>query len=273
MPNDIRQVQNVIPAELTCGLAGTETPEAGNPATPALVPAGPPASYQATPTRCRECLAATAHRLAQTATALRGGIELGLLGKHSVAEYRAILEQSLELADNMAQLIVSLRDLGESSAPAGSPQEVTLEQMVREVQGEVQAVAETREIRFQVTTEGSTKVCLNPDRLREAFQNLFAWVIQNSAGGDVLDVEISTSEGEARVALVPPRMDLQYMQIRMLEDIANPGLLFSHATKNGVLGWAINQRIVDGLGGRIEIVTDGPGAGCIRMRLPLAPTT
>ena len=123
MPNDIRQVKNAIPAELTCSLAGTETPEVGNPLKPVLVPAGTPANCHVTPEFCRECLAATAHRLAQPATALRGGIELGLLGKHSVAEYRAILEQSLELADNMAQLIVSLRDLGESSAPAGSPRE------------------------------------------------------------------------------------------------------------------------------------------------------
>ncbi len=70
---------------------------------------------------CRECLAAMAHRLAQPMTALRGGIELGLMGKHSVADYRSLLEQSLQLADSMAQLIVSLRDLGESGAPGGHP--------------------------------------------------------------------------------------------------------------------------------------------------------
>jgi light-regulated signal transduction histidine kinase (bacteriophytochrome) len=273
MPNDMRQAPTGIPSEHIFGLAGAETSGAGNAPPPTLVPVDTPASCQATPGWCRECLAAMAHRLAQPATALRGGIELALLGKRSVAEYRAMLEQSLELADSMAQLIVSLRDLGESSAPTGSPQDVTLEQMVREVEGELQALAEPRAIRFQITTEGATKVRLNPDRLRETFQNLFAWIIQNSAGGDVLEVEIFTSEGEACVALVPSRMDLQYMQIRMFEDIPNPGLLFSHATKIGVLGWAIIQRLVDSLGGRIEILAEGPSAGCIRLRFPLGPTT
>src|ERR1700733_2029798 len=58
---------------------------------------------------CRDCLAAVAHRLAQPMTALRGGIELGLIGQRSAADYRCLLEQTLQLADNMARLIVSLR--------------------------------------------------------------------------------------------------------------------------------------------------------------------
>jgi hypothetical protein len=47
-------------------------------------------------------------------------------------------------------------------------------------------------------------------------------------------------------------------------------LLFAHAAKNGALGWAINQRLLDGLGGKLEILTDGPTAGGIRVRFPLA---
>jgi signal transduction histidine kinase len=222
---------------------------------------------------CRECLAAMAHRLAQPMTALRGGIELGLMGKRSAADYRSLLEQSLQLADNMAQLIVSLRDLGESSAPGGPSQCVLLEATATEVLAEMQSLAESRELRLQLNTEGTVKVCMNPERLREALQSLLAWVIQNSAGGGVITVDLSASEGEARVSLSPPRLDLQYLQIKVLEDITNPGLLFSHAAKNSALGWAINQRLLDGLGGKLEILTDGPDAGCIRVRFSLAPAS
>ena len=199
-----------------------------------------------------------AHRLAQPMTALRGGIELGLMGKRSAADYRSLLEQSLQLADNMAQLIVSLRDLGESGAPGGPPQCVLLEATATEVLAEMEGLAQSRELRLQLKAEGAVKVCANPERLREALQSLLAWVIQNSAGGGVIAMELSASEGEARVFLSPPRLDLQYLQIKVLEDITNPGLLFSHAAKNGALGWAINQRLLDGLGGKLEILTDGP---------------
>jgi signal transduction histidine kinase len=223
--------------------------------------------------QCHECLAALAHRLAQPMTALRGGIELGLMGKRSAADYRSLLEQSLQLADTMAQLIISLRDLGESGAPAGPSQSVLLEAMATEVLAEMGGVAESRDLRLQLQTEGTVKVCANPDRLREALQSLLAWVIQNSAGGGVIALQLSALEGEARVFLSPPRLDLQYLQVKVLTDITSPGLLFSHATKNGGLGWAINQRLVDGLGGKLEILTDGLDAGCICVRIPLAPAS
>ena len=211
------------------------------------------------------------HRLVQPMTALRGGIELGLMGKRSAADYRALLEQSLELADNMAQLIVSLRDLGESGAPHGPSHCVLLEATASEVLAEMEGAAESRELRLQLKAEGTVRVCANPQRLRDALQSLLAWVIQNSAGGGVIAMELSAAEGEARLFLLPPRLDLQYLQVKVLEDITNPGLLFSHAAKNGALGWAINQRLLDGLGGKLEIQTDGLGAGCIRVRFPLAP--
>ena len=225
------------------------------------------------PKGCRECLGALAHRLAQTMTALRGGIELGLMGRHTAADYRSLLEQSLQLADTMTQLIVSLRDLGESGAPGGSPQPVFLEATATEVLAELEGLAQFRELHLQLKAEGAVKVFANPERLREVFQSLLVWVIQNSAGGGVIALELSAAEGEAHLVLSPSRQDLQYLQVKILDDITSPGLLFSHAAKNGALGWVINQRLMECLGGKLEILSDGPEAGCIRVRFPLAPET
>ena len=270
MPNDVKLNRPALADEPAPSLT-TSLGEGRNLPAPGQAPAGDSAGSHMSPTPCRECLAALAHRLAQPMTALRGGIELGLMGKRSAADYRSLLEQSLQLADSMAQLIISLRDLGESGAPGGSPQCVLLEATATEVLAEMEGWAQSRELRLQLNAEGTVKVCLNPERLREALQSLLAWVIQNSAGGGVITVELSASEGEARVFLSPPRLDWQYLQVKVLEEITNPGLLFSHAAKNGALGWAINQRLLDALGGRLEILTDGPDAGCIRVRFPMAP--
>jgi signal transduction histidine kinase len=273
MPNDVKLNHPALAAEPAPNLATTTLGEGGNPPAPGQAPAGDSAASRIAPEPCRECLAALAHRLAQPITALRGGIELGLMGKRSAADYRSLLEQSLQLADNMAQLIISLRDLGESGAPGGSPQYVFLEATATEVLAEMEGLAQSRELHLQLHAEGAMKVCVNPERLREALQSLLAWIIQNSAGGGGIAVELSASEGEARVFLSPPRLDLQYLQVKVLEDITNPGLLFSHAAKNGALGWAINQRLLGGLGGKLEILTDGRDAGCIRVRFPLAPAS
>ncbi len=204
-------------------------------------------------------------------TALRGNLELGLMGKRSAADYRSLLEQTLQLADSMAQMVVSLRDFGESGASRGPAKCVTLETVVKEVIAEMECLAQARDLRLQLDAEAASEVWADPERLREMLQNLLAWVIQNSAGGGVIPVNLSASEGEAQLFLSPPRLDVQYLQIKILEDITNPGLLFAQAARNGSLGWAINQRLVEGLGGKLEMLTDGPDAGRIRLRFPLAP--
>jgi len=218
---------------------------------------------------CRECLAALSHRLAQPMTALRGGMELILMGKRTVADYQALIEQSLRLADDMSRLIVSLRDLGESGAPSGTTQCIQLQETAAEVLAEMESLAQARELHLQLASDTAVNVSANLERLREALQSLLAWVIQSSAGSGVITLELSTSEAEAYLLMTPPRLDLQYLQIKVLENITTPGLLFSHAAKNGSLGWAINQRLMEGLGGKLEILTDGPEGGCIRVRLPL----
>jgi signal transduction histidine kinase len=211
-----------------------------------------------------------AHRLSQPVTALRGGIELGLMGKRTAADYRSLLEQSLQLADMIVQLVVSLRDLAESGASGGSPQTVSLGALAAELLAEMGCLAESRELRLQLRADQAVKVRADPDRLRDALQSLLAWIIQNSAGGDVVAMEVSASDGEAWVSLSPSRLDLQYLRIKMLEDITTPGLLFSHAAKNGALGWAITQRLVDAMGGRLKILSNESEGGCIRACFPLA---
>jgi signal transduction histidine kinase len=165
-----------------------------------------------------------AHRLAQPMTALRGGIELGLMGKRTAADYRSLLEQSLQLADNMVQMIVSLRDLGESGAPGGPPQCVLLDATARKSWQKWRSGA-IPDLRLQFSAQGEARVCANPERLREALQSLLAWVIQNSAGGGVIAMELSASEGKP-VFLSPPRLDLQYLQIKVLEDITTRACSF-----------------------------------------------
>ncbi len=270
MPNDLKPHQPAMAAEPAPGTRAPTPAESACPPAPEHAPGCDSCGQGKTPGYCRECLGAMAHRLAQPITALRGGIELGLMGKRSAGDYRALLEQSLELADKMAQLIVSLRDLGESGTACGPAECVLLAPTATEVLTGMEDLAESRDLRLQFNANDDASVFANPERLREALQSLFAWVIPNSAGGGDITLQLTTSEGNARLLIQPPRLDLQYLQIKVLEDITNPGLLFSHAAKNGALGWAINQRHLDRLGGKLEILTEGPDAGCIRISFPLA---
>ena len=108
---------------------------------------------------------------------------VGADGKTLSGGLPVLLEESLQLADNMAQLIISLRDLGESGAPGGPSQSVLLNGRCQGSPGRDGGPGASRELRLQLHAEGDLKVCANPERLREAFQSLLAWIIQNSAGG------------------------------------------------------------------------------------------
>lgn len=252
---------SALPPEVRSG----NLPEAKSPADV------PPQGGRIPPEVCRECLAAMTHRLVQPLTALRGGLELGLLGKPSEAEYRALLQQSLELTDALSQLVVSLRDIGESGVSTGAAQSVSLEASVQQALAEVAAWAQSRDVTLKVNVEATVMIRANSVRLSEALQSLLGWAIQNTAGGATIVVDLSTSEGEAVLSLSPPKMDWQYLQIKVLEEIATPGVLFSFAAKNGSLGWAINMRLVEGLGGKLEILTPEGEPGRIRARFPIAP--
>jgi len=273
MPNHVKLASGLRGAGLDNDLGPRGNTPGGSPASPLPAPADDPAARGGTPECCRECLGALAHRLAQPATALRGGMELALLKNHSVSEYQAILEQSFALADRMVELIASLRDLAESGARAGPAQSVILEPLVREAVADMQALAESQGLRLQLTADGPVGAWVNPHRLHEALENLLAWVIHNSAGGGVIEIGVSATDGEAQVSLAPPRLDLQYLQVKMLEDITSLGSLFSHATKSGAMGWAINRRLIEGLGGKLEMVSEGLGTDCIRARFPSAHPT
>jgi two-component system, OmpR family, heavy metal sensor histidine kinase CusS len=220
---------------------------------------------------CRECLGAIAHRLAQPITALRGGIELGLMGTRTAAEYRAILEQSMQLADGMVQMIVSLRDLGESVGVGGPKQSVNLKSVIEETLAEMESLALARELRFDFKAGELKDVAVDAVRVREAFHGLMRWIIQNSAGAGTITVKCQLTEGKAQVLLSPPRLDLQYLQIKILDDITTPGVRFSHAAKAGGLGWAIHQQAIEGSGGKVEMLMEGSGARAICVSFALAP--
>jgi len=240
------------------------------PCKPAVSPRSDMSLLTASLPDCRECLGAIAHRLAQPITALRGGIELGLMGKHSASNYRTLLEQSMELADSMAEMICSLRDLGDAGAPAAAATHVLLVEVVEEAVAALRLPAESRGLRLRLVPSSSVLVPTDRGRLREALQSLLTWIVQNSAGGDEVRIHVTVREKEAHLLLSLPHPDAQYLQVKVLEAASSPGLLFSHASKYGTLGWEINRRLIEGLGGRIEMLTDAVNAGSVRISLPLA---
>jgi hypothetical protein len=230
-------------------------------------PLRPPSDLKA----CRDCLRVIAHRMAQPMTALRGGIELGLMGKRTAPEYRTILEQALERADVMVQLIVSMRDLGEAIVPSDPTGHVDLEELIDEVLAEFEPLAQSRQLRFEIQPcERHGGAAADSVRLRKVLQDLVQWLVQNSAGGGKLIVKTKVASGMARVFFCPPRADQQYLQVKMLDDLTPLGTLSSLTAKIGGARWAMIQQAVKSLGGGLDAIVEGDDAGAICLSIPVA---
>jgi hypothetical protein len=230
-----------------------------------------PANRLPDPSVCRACLGATAHRLSQPITALRGGMELGLRDWRYVADYRQLLEQSMGLVDQMAQSIISLRDLGESRAPSGPAQEIGLEPMVKEVIAELDGLATLRHLRLEVQSDGLTKAYANPERLRQSLQSVLAWAIHNAVGEGIITAKVGTSEGDAQLVISSVSVTWRPLLLDKTQDEEPPGVLFSHAAKHGAMEWVINGALLKTLGGRLDLPVEGPDARSIRARFPSKP--
>ncbi len=222
---------------------------------------------------CRECLAAMAHRLAQPMTALRGGIELGLMGKRSAADYRALLEQSLQLADNMAQLIISLRDLGESSAPAARP--VRPPEAIGH--GSPGGNGEFGAMPGTFICNSKQKEPQGLFRIRSACANRCRVCWPGSSKTAPAGAPSPWTFRRPRVKpaffLLPRDWTCSTSRSKCWRISPTRACSSPMPPKTDALGWAINQRLLEGLGGKLEMLTDGADAGCIRVRFPLAPAS
>jgi len=226
--------------------------------------------YEPSDQQCRECLEALAHRLSQPLTALRGSMELALLGVRSAADYRAALEQSFQLAEYMVQLIRSLRDLAESTAPSGVSERVSLDKLVRAVVEELRGLAESRGLEMALTLSREVSVWGDPGRVREAVLRVVHGTIHRSPEGGTIRISLATSDGSALLTLFDPRPGAPVGETGAWSEVSNPGVLFSEAAKGSSLEWAITHRWVEALGGALQTESGAPHEFCSRLRLPLA---
>ncbi len=220
---------------------------------------------------CRECLGAIAHRLAQPMTALRGSIELGLMGKRTAEEYHSILVQTLQLADNMVKTIVSLRDLGESIGPDGPTDRANLKFVVSETLAEIESLArmKTRHFTFEAGQTSDAKV--SALGLREVLRSLMMWILQNTSADGTIVVKLSLAEGTTQIHISLPRLDLQYLQVKMLDDITPPDVHVSPAARTGSLDWSGQQQAINALGGKLDVLMEGADPTAICISFPIAP--
>ena len=231
---------------------------------PWVVPAGE------MPERCSECLGSLTHRLCQPLTALRGVIELSLIAEHTKDEYWGALEQSLSLTDRLIQLVVLLREFADSAVVPTLQEHVLFGEVAQEIEEELGDLAASRGVRTVFMATSGLCVLTDPDRLRQTLSKIYETVIGSVSSGAILKFDVSESDRKACLSICTPEFNRPPRGTCRKPDAITPGGIFSQAAKDDGLEWIIIRRLVETLGGTLEMTDHNSQGYHLHIRFPLA---
>ncbi len=215
-------------------------------------------------------LLAIIHLLSQPLTALRGSLELALVGDRSTAphrivqgtaEYRMALRESLAQADRLVGLLRSLRELAEAEEPSAEAVMVRLNELLAALVADVRPWADSLDL--AITLDPLEEVCVRADaeRLREALLRVLQKALERSSRGSSIRISLSQNAGSACLEVADHGPALNAEDLDPLEQPHSFGELFSEAARRGILEWAIAKRLLEALGATARVET-GRGTGC-----------
>jgi signal transduction histidine kinase len=218
-------------------------------------------SGERTPSELVEILRRLIHELSQPLTALRGSLEVALLGEVKEPECRAILQQSLEEAHRLAAGLATLRDVLEAEDPGEDFHEVNWKQLVAKAVRETIPAARIKGLQIVVETLADAYVKVNAPRAEASLRELLRLLIQRSAQSGSLGIRLSTHEGNA---------ELSISEEGPLLATPSPASSFPERMHGTELSWWILRRSFEIQGGKFEIEAVPSGHVRCRVLLPVA---
>ncbi|HEX5412918.1 MAG TPA: HAMP domain-containing sensor histidine kinase [Terriglobia bacterium] len=143
----------------------------------------PPAGSLARRDDLLEVLQSLAHKLSQPLTALRGTVEVGLMGEMDVKEYRRILEVSLQETQRMAEILEALRDIVEMERAGIQVRPVAWREIIEKALEEAASADKADRLRLISEATGEVWVTASPQRLSLATTRLIGGAVRAAREG------------------------------------------------------------------------------------------
>ena len=207
------------------------------------------------------------HQLSQALTSLRGTLELALLVDADAQEYQRAIQQALAQAERLVQLFRAFRAASEADI---AHEVVELGELVRMLLDQLHPLAETRRL---VLLLGSGNKCLvraDPGRLLTALCWGLLCAVKQSPEGGKLEMSLSTKADNACLTLAATAQAATADGVpdcaSSLENEPN-----TVAASDSVEGdWVLVSRAMEGLGGRVAVLSAGHAPLLCEIFLPLS---
>lgn len=210
----------------------------------------------------RRFSADAAHELRTPLTVLKGELEVALRAPRSSAEYRRVLDTSLEEVDRLIRVVEDLLLLSRVSAHAALRHErVELEPVVLESLDAGLRLAAGTGVSVSLGVARPAAVVGDGPALRRALLNLVENAVKYTPPGGQVILSIDRREGAARIAVEDTGIGIDPAdQERIFEPFVRLDEARSRETGGSGLGLALARSIATAHGGRLH-VRSVPGAG------------
>lgn len=210
------------------------------------------ATAQGMPAKGQSALAHLIHALNQPLTGLQCSMELALSGRRPAEYYIRTLEEGLKLVSRMRLLAEGLRELADIRFIERQATAVQLDEVLREVAGELGPVAEKKNVRLDVAIPAQLTIEASRSHCATIFFRLLDAVLGLSREGSKLEILAAGEQGAVRIRV-------SWLGTRALQDSEFPG---------PAIGVLISQAELEQMGAVWRQVRNGD-SHCCEIQLPL----
>jgi two-component system C4-dicarboxylate transport sensor histidine kinase DctB len=210
--------------------------------------------------------AGISHELNQPLTAIRNFSENAqrLLARNQLEDVNGNLQEINEITEGMAAIIAQLR--GFSRKSSGERSQVSVSQAVSQVLGMFQRDIQSRQIEVAININPELSVFTDPLLLNQVLVNVISNAIQAMSDMTEPRINIEATRVSAEIKLQISDTGPGIPE-NVIENIFDPFFTTKEVGLGLGLGLSISYRIMDSLGGRIEVANIDAGGASFRLYL------
>jgi heavy metal sensor kinase len=213
--------------------------------------------------RMRRFTADASHELRTPVSILRTGLEVALRRDRTVDEYRDLLRENLLEIERVQRIVEGLLTLAREEAQGGPQAPALPVDLAGVVESAVQTVSPLATLNAVVLTshiERPVRVLGDSDRLRLVVLNLLDNAVKYTPPGSSVEVALERREEEARLVVADQGNGVPPAERPFIFDRFFRGQSARGASGGG-LGLSVVRWVVEGHGGRVQLLdSQGPGA-------------